>query len=313
MLDSVSRIPQPRKRSSHLTRPRILVLSIAVAAAAVGWLLNYLFVADQSRAALFALPVWLVAGAAVGLLAIRWRERSRDQRLADSRLDAIGAASTDAILRVDADGVVAGWSAGAEELYGYEAEEIIGRPLAELLGDDESDRVAEAIREGERLDEVREHRRREGDVFTAAVTTIPSADPPEAIVVARDVGEVGRLTRELRNAGAADRSLREHLPLVTYIRSFEDRETTFVSPQIDRLVGYTADEWLADPGLFARLVHPDDRDEVLAERDTVDAAKPVNLSYRMVARDGRVVWLREEAVAVLDEAGRPLSIQGYLV
>ena len=213
------------------------MLAVAVAAAAVGWLLNYVFVADQSRSGLLALPVWLVAGAAVGWLAIRWRERSRDQRLAKSRLDGIGAASTDAILRVDAGGVVAGWSPGAEEMYGYEAGEVIGRPLADLLGDDESDRVAEAILEGERLEEVRDHRRRQGGVFTAAVTTIPIADPPEAIVVARDVGEVGRLTRDLRNAEATDRSLREHLPLVTYVRSFEGRETTFVSPQIDRLVG----------------------------------------------------------------------------
>ena len=195
VLDSVSLIPQPRKRPSHLTRPRIIVLAVAVAAAALGWLLNYLFVADQSRAGLLSLPIWLLAGAAIGWLAIRWRERSRDQRLAESRLDAVGAASTDAILRVDADGVVAGWSAGAKALYGYEADEIIGRPLADLLGDDESDRVVEAIREGERLDEVTEQRSRGGDLFTAAITTIPSADPPEAIVVARDVGEAGRLSQ----------------------------------------------------------------------------------------------------------------------
>ena len=279
----------------------------------MGWLLNYLFVADQSRAGLVALPVWLVAGAALGWLAIRWRERSRDQRLAESRLDGIRAASTDAILRVDADGVVAGWSPGAEALYGYDADEIVGRPLADLFGDGEADRVAEAIRAGKRLEEVMEQRSRDGDVFNAAVRAIPSPDPPEAIVVARDVDEARRLTRELRNAETTDRSLREHLPLVTYVRSFESRETTFVSPQIDRLVGYTADELLADPGLFARLVHPDDRDEVLAERDAVDAAKPVRLSYRMLARDGRVVWVREEAVAVLDESGRPLSIQGYLL
>jgi PAS domain S-box-containing protein len=313
VLDSVSSIPPPRKPPSHLTRPRILLFTAAVAAAAIGWLLNYLFVADQSRAGLLALPVWLVAGAAVGWLAIRWRERSRDQRLAASRLEGIGAASTDAILQVDADGVVAGWSPGAEALYGYEAEEVIGRPLADLLGDDDADRVVAAIREGERLDDVGEQQTREGDVFTAAITAIPSADPPEAIVVARNVGEVERLTRELRNAEATDRSLREHLPVVTYVRSFEDGKTTFVSPRIDRLVGYTADEWLADPGLFARLVHPDDRDEVLAERDAVDPAKPLRLSYRMLARDGRVVWVREEAVAVLDESGRPLRVQGYLL
>jgi two-component system, OmpR family, phosphate regulon sensor histidine kinase PhoR len=92
-----------------------------------------------------------------------------------------------------------------------------------------------------------------------------------------------------------------------------DGETAFVSPQIDRLVGYTADEWLADPGLFLRLVHPDDRDRVAAAQDKVDAAKGVRSTYRMVSRDGRVVSVRDEAVVVLDESGRPLCIQGYLL
>jgi PAS domain S-box-containing protein len=312
MLDSVSSIPQPRKRPSHLTRPRILLLAVALAAAVAGWLLNYLFVADQSRAGLLALPIWIVAGAVAGWLAIRWRERSRDQRLAESRLEGVRDASTDAILRVDADGVVAAWSPGAEALYGYAADEIVGRPLADLLGEDEADRVVESMREGERLDGVMEGSR-DGDAFSAAVTVIPSGEPPEAIVVARDVDEVRRLTRGLRDVEATYRSLREHLPVVTYVQSFESRETTFVSPQIDRLVGYTAEEWLADPDLSVQLVHPDDRDEVLAKRDAVDAAKPARLSYRMVARDGRVVWVREEAVAVLDESGRPLCIQGYLL
>jgi PAS domain S-box-containing protein len=290
------------------------VLAIAVAAAAVGWLLNYLFVADQSRAGLLALPVWLLAGAAVGWLAIRWRERSRDQRLAESRLESVREASADAILRVDADGVVAAWSPGAEALYLYEGDEIIGRPLADLLGEAEADRVVEAMREGVRLNAVLEQRTRDGDVFAAAVAAIPSAEPPEAIVVARDVDEVRRLSHALRDTEATYRSLREHLPVVTYVRSFEgDRKTTYVSPQIDRLVGYTADEWLADPGLFVQLVHADDRDNVVAGRDAVDAAKPVRLSYRMVARDGRIIWVREEAVTVLDQSGRPLCIQGYLL
>ena len=53
--------------------------------------------------------------------------------------------------------------------------------------------------------------------------------------------------------------------------------------------------------------------EVAAARDAADAAKPVRLNYRMVSRDGRVVWVQDEAVAVLDESGRPLCIQGYLL
>ena len=98
------------------------------------------------------------------------------------------------------------------------------------------------------------------------------------------------------------------------MRSFGgERATTFVSPQLDRLVGYTADEWLEDPELFLRLVHPDDRDAVVAAWDAVDAAEGLRTSYRLVARDGRTVWVRDEAVTVLDESGRPLCIQGYLL
>ena len=151
------------------------------------------------------------------MAAIRRRARSKDQRLAEGRLDAVSAASTDAILRVDAEGVVSGWSAGAEALYGYEADEIIGRPLADLLGDGELDRVAEAIREEERLDEISEQRSREGNVFTAAITMIPSADPPEAIV-APDTWARSDGSERLRKVEATYRSLTEHLPLVTYVR-----------------------------------------------------------------------------------------------
>ena len=225
--------------------------------------------------------------------------------MAQSRLDAVLEAGSDAIVRIDGDGEIAAWSTGAEALYGYESDEIVGRPLTELFAD--AERLLEGV-----ANEVVESRTSDGDVFSASVTVIPSDE--EAILVARDVGALQRLTADLREADAMRRSLTEHLPLVTYVRSFDgNRQTTFVSPQIDRLVGYSAEEWVEDPDLFLSLVHPDDREAVAAARDTVDVAKPLRKSYRLVARDGRVVPVREESVVVLDESGRPLCIQGYLL
>jgi PAS domain S-box-containing protein len=292
-------------------------------AAGVGWLLNALLVGDQSFDALIALPAWLAAGGAAGWLATRLRERSRREQLAETRLAAVREAASDAILRIDPDGVITAWSPGAEAIYGYSSSEILGRPLAVLLGGpdaaDQADRLVESVRSGERLTfEELDQRRRDGSAFSAAVTVIPSSvepgERPDAVFVARDVGEMRRITDRLRNTEGRYRSLTEHLPLVTYVRSLANEgETTFVSPQIDRLVGYTADEWLADPDLFLRLVHPEDREAVAAERATVDASRGLRSSYRMVARDGRVVSVREEAVVVLDERGRPLCIQGYML
>jgi PAS domain S-box-containing protein len=118
-------------------------------------------------------------------------------------------------------------------------------------------------------------------------------------------------TGELRELEAKYRSLTEHLPVVTYVRAVEDGAPIFVGPQIDRLLGYTADEWLRDPELFLRLVHPDDRERVQAELASV--AEGLRSEYRLLARDGRVVSVRDEAVTVLDGHGRPLCLQGYLL
>jgi PAS domain S-box-containing protein len=292
-------------------------------AAGVGWMLNVLFVADGSLGAVLALPAWLAAGGLAGLLVTRLRQKSRDERLAESRLEAIREAASDAILRIDADGTITAWSPGAKRVYGYSRDEILGRPLRDLMAgpdpSEQADRLVEAIRTGRRLrEDAVEQRKEDGSVFSASITVAPSAaepgETPDAVFVARDVGELRRMTERLGNVEGRYRSLTEHLPLVTYVRSLSNEgETTFISRQIDRLVGYTADEWRADPGLSLRLVHSEDRDRVAAERAALDAAKGQRSSYRMTARDGRVVWVRDEAVVVLDESGRPLCIQGYIL
>ncbi len=291
--------------------------------AGVGWLLNVLFVADGSLGSLIALPAWLAAGGLAGLLVTRLRERSRGERLAESRLEAIRDAASDAILRVDGDGAITAWSPGAKALYGYSREEIVGRSLTDLLSgpdaEEQRDRLVEAVRSGARIsNRLMNQQTEDGSVFSASVTVTPTMAAPgedsDAIFVARDVGELRRMTDRLGNVEGRYRSLTEHLPLVTYVRSLaEDGETTFISPQIDRLVGYTADEWRADPGLSLRLVYSEDRERVAGERAQVDGAKGLRSSYRMTSRDGRIVWVRDEAVVVLDEAGRPLCIQGYIL
>ncbi|HET8652565.1 MAG TPA: PAS domain S-box protein [Gaiellaceae bacterium] len=306
---------RPRKPHLHDIQPRIRPFFAVLAAAAVGWLLTALFVADDWPAGLIAVPIWLAAGALGLWLAERLRDRTREQRLSERRLEGIREGANDAVLRVEADGTIADWSPGAEALYGYSDDELVGRPLVELLGEPNADRIVEAVRSGEPFDEAMQQRRRDGGAFTASVTVVPTgAEPPEAIVVAQDVGELRRVTANLRDTEAKYRSLTEQLPVVTYLQEVDgERRTTFVSPQIDRLVGYTADEWLEDPDLFLRLVHPEDRDEVAAARKAVEAGKGIRSTYRMVARDGRVVWLRDEAVVVLDESGRPRYLQGYLL
>jgi diguanylate cyclase (GGDEF)-like protein/PAS domain S-box-containing protein len=111
------------------------------------------------------------------------------------------------------------------------------------------------------------------------------------------------------------RTLIEQLPLVVYVDALDEVSSNiFTSRQIEPLLGYTVEEWMGEPGLFARLLHPDDREEVLAAHaHTHSTYEPLSIEYRLIARDGRVVWLRDEGVVVFDEQRRPLHLQGYLL
>jgi diguanylate cyclase (GGDEF)-like protein/PAS domain S-box-containing protein len=111
------------------------------------------------------------------------------------------------------------------------------------------------------------------------------------------------------------RTLIEQLPLVVYVDALDEVSSNiFTSRQIEPLLGYSVEEWTAEADLFARLLHPDDRERVLdAHARAHETHEPLSLEYRLIARDGRVVWLRDEGVVVLDDHGQPLNVQGYLL
>jgi diguanylate cyclase (GGDEF)-like protein/PAS domain S-box-containing protein len=118
----------------------------------------------------------------------------------------------------------------------------------------------------------------------------------------------------LRQAEVKYRSLVEKIPAVVYIAGIgEAGDWLYVSPQIERILGYTPEEWLAHPAPFSSFIHPADRERVLAEEAYSGATgEPLRSEFRMVARDGRPVWIRDEAHLVEDDSGRPLLWQGLM-
>jgi diguanylate cyclase (GGDEF)-like protein/PAS domain S-box-containing protein len=111
------------------------------------------------------------------------------------------------------------------------------------------------------------------------------------------------------------RTLIEQLPLVVYVDALDAGSSNiFTSRQVEPLLGYTTAEWVADAGLFVRALHPDDRERVLAAHAyTHRTHQPLSVEYRVIAKDGRTVWVRDEGVIVLDDDGAPLYLQGYLL
>jgi diguanylate cyclase (GGDEF)-like protein/PAS domain S-box-containing protein len=111
------------------------------------------------------------------------------------------------------------------------------------------------------------------------------------------------------------RTLIEQLPLVVYLDELNSISSNiFTSRQIEPMLGYSVEEWATNPELFTRLLHPDDRERVLAAHmHTHETHEPLSIEYRLIARDGRIIHLRDEGVIVLDDHGRPRYLQGYLL
>jgi PAS domain S-box-containing protein len=135
------------------------------------------------------------------------------------------------------------------------------------------------------------------------------------VLVSLATDRLEHLWERERAVEARYRSLVEQIPLVIYIDALDENSSNiYTSPQIEALVGYSPEEWVADAELFQKLLHPDDRTRVMGEiaRSHDADAEFFCSEYRLLTRDGRVVWIHDEAVTVRDEEGHPLYAQGYL-
>jgi len=127
-----------------------------------------------------------------------------------------------------------------------------------------------------------------------------------------------RIVPDPTPTGSAEQRYRllvEQIPAITYIADWQGiRPFLYVSPQAEELLGYPPQEWVDDPLLWERILHPEDRARVLAEEQrTMAAEERFESEYRVCARDGRVVWLWERDTIIRGADGNPVCTQGVLV
>jgi PAS domain S-box-containing protein len=120
--------------------------------------------------------------------------------------------------------------------------------------------------------------------------------------------------RSLREAHETYRHLVEGIPAVLYIDAVDDLSTNvYTSPQIEDILGFTADDWRNDPNLWIVRMHEDDRERVIAQHmESNRTGEPFSSEYRLIAADGREVWLRDEAVLVRNDEGNAMFWRGIM-
>ncbi len=208
----------------------------------------------------------------------------------------------------------------AVELYGYDRDEFLQMRITDVCTPEEVDRLLmDMLRNRgafERAGEWR-HRRKDGSVIDVEMTshTLQFERRKASLVMADNITDRKRAEKQLREAEVRFRTLVEQIPAVTYVSSRDDeRSAIYMSPQAQEMLGYGQDVWRADPTLWAKLLHPEDRGRVLSEAARAnEASEPFVTEYRLIAKDGSTIWVRDEAILLMDEVGQPQFWQGVMV
>jgi diguanylate cyclase (GGDEF)-like protein/PAS domain S-box-containing protein len=193
-------------------------------------------------------------------------------------------------------------------------------PAHALLGTDPTDAPVDVLLDGWRADPAEPipdlaFVRLGGDRRLPVEIRASEAGDGSTVIVLRDAGAL-LSAREAQAARARAeeryRSLVEQIPAVVYADE-GGATTTYVNPQIQQILGVSPEEYLGDPDLWLRMVHPEDRDRVQAESDAFLRGVGGDLAdYRMIRPDGRIVWIRDRAYAHRDADGTVLWEHGIL-
>jgi PAS domain S-box-containing protein len=228
----------------------------------------------------------------------------------------------DAVVVVDQSGRIRLVNQQTEALFGYRRAELTGRPVELLVpprfrtrhvaqrnGYFDNPRVR-PMAAGVQLFGLRKN----GTEFPVEISLSPIETEHGTLAAStiRDITQKKAAEAQLHSAEARYRTLVEEIPAVTFMAALDGGvQELYVSPQIEKLLGFTQKEWLENPILWYTQLHADDRDRWHREFARTCATGAHFLSeYRFVARNGSVVWVHGEAQMVRDAHGRPLFLQG---
>ncbi|HEX5690490.1 MAG TPA: PAS domain S-box protein, partial [Roseiflexaceae bacterium] len=221
------------------------------------------------------------------------------------------------------DGKIIDMNPALARMFGYDSpEDIMGSvpDAARLYADPQrrSEIVAEVLERGEWLKAESRYVRKDASIWYGNMilrTVLDEHGAPQHLEgFIDDISERKHAEAAQHAAEMKYRTLVEQIPAVTYIVEFQGRKsTTFISPQIHALLGYTAEEWLADRSLWAGRIHPDDQEFVQAHaRSDADELRSLDIEFRMIARDGRVRWVHNTATSLLSSPAQGAFSIGML-
>jgi diguanylate cyclase (GGDEF)-like protein/PAS domain S-box-containing protein len=232
--------------------------------------------------------------------------------------------SSEIITVVDPDGTLMYASPAYERILGCDPGEALGKNMFDSVHLDDLSRILEETERvtsaddpgGTNVVEYRFRHKAGSWRWMEGGFTNRQDDPAVGgiVVNARDITERKGSEERLRQAEERYRTLVEQIPVVAYIDRADGSDSPlYTSPQIEGLLGYTPDP-SSGSRLWRERLHPEDRERVLAADECFEREGQERFGgeYRLLAKDGSVVWVLEDAVLVKDTTGSPLYWQGIL-
>jgi diguanylate cyclase (GGDEF)-like protein/PAS domain S-box-containing protein len=267
----------------------------------------------------------LIAASLLIAIFLRYDSVSRRSRrtleASEQRHRSLFEQNPDGVYSLDPMGRVLASNPSMTRLLGYTEEEFAGRSAVRLIAADQRRKSAEKFSLA--LSGVPQNYEtalvgKDGSRIEIAMTQVPiivGGEVTGVYGIAKDITQRLQAEQELRRAENRYRSLVEQMPAAIYIDDVnETNSAVYRSPHVEKVLGYGPEEYLTDPELWQKLLHPEDRERVLAENERTNATgEPFRIEYRQIAKDGSVVWIRDEAVLIRGDDGSPLYWQGVFM
>ena len=203
------------------------------------------------------------------------------------------------------------------QMLGFDGpERIVGQPWRVVYAFQDMNRLEPEIRKS--LARTRKwtsplQLRRPNGTFLSVELMITATPDGGTACVCRDLSQREHAERAREDAEAKYRMLVEHVNAITYIAEIGmEGQWYYVSPQVEAILGYSADEWLAISRDWALHIHPDDIPGVAAAESASEKGFPFQAEFRIRRKDGREVWLSDTAVVVKGSNAHPV-MEGIMV
>lgn len=214
----------------------------------------------------------------------------------------------------DAQGRIIDIGNGADQLLGGSPQQLIQRPVVDFYhpGDQkEIQALLSELRSGQRETGTLEVRKKTSDGsylwHRDHIRLIGKGRNRQLLFLSEDLSHLKQAEEKWYDAEHRYRNLVERVPAISYSVDIKaSPRTTYISPQVNELLGYTPEEWLSRPDFWHACIHPDDRQRVLAEVERCNVTgDPFFLEYRINTKAGTLLWIRNHGIYRPGDDGRP--------